>query len=140
MAREKILLADDDLEVQDIAKAILSKEGYEVIIAKDGNEALDLAKVHKPDLIILDYLMPGLNGLETCQTLKKDNDLKNIPVLMITAYPGEKERSLSAGAVDFLTKPVEKADLLHRIKSVLKVRYINNELQKMIAYIEELEK
>ncbi len=137
---EKILLADDDADVQEIAKVILTKEGYEAIIAKDGNEALDLAKANNPDLIILDYLMPGLDGLEVCRALKKEEALKNIPVLIITAHAGEKERSLDAGAVDFLTKPVEKADLLHRIKSVLKVRHINNELQKMIAYIEELEK
>ena len=137
---EKILLADDDADIQEIAKVILTKEGYEAIIAKDGNEALELAKANNPDLIILDYLMPGLDGLEVCRALKKEEALKNIPVLIITAHAGEKERSLDAGAVDFLTKPVEKADLLHRIKSVLKVRHINNELQKMIAYIEELEK
>ena len=129
---EKILLADDDADVQEIAKVILTKEGYEAIIAKDGNEALDLAKANNPDLIILDYLMPGLDGLEVCRALKKEEALKNIPVLIITAHAGEKERSLDAGAVDFLTKPVEKADLLHRIKSVLKVRHINNELQKML--------
>jgi len=137
---DKILLADDDPEVQEIVKEILEKEGYEVIVAKDGNEALDLAKTKKPDLVLLDYFMPGLTGTEVCGELKKDENTKQIPVIMVTAHPSEKETSLSAGAVDFITKPVEKADLLLRIKSVLKVRHINNELQKIIAYIAELEK
>jgi CheY-like chemotaxis protein len=135
---EKILLADDDVEVQEIVRTILAKEGYEVTVAKDGYEAIGLAK-NKPDLIILDYMMPGASGVEVCQELKKDPNTKNIPVLMVTAHPMEKERALEVGAVDFITKPVDKTDLLHRIKSVLKVRNINNELQKMIAYISELE-
>jgi DNA-binding response OmpR family regulator len=137
---EKILLADDDQEVQDIVKIILEKEGYAVSVAKDGNETLNAVKQDKPDLIILDYLMPGLSGVEVLNILKGADESKNIPVLMVTAHPTEKQRALDAGAVDFITKPVEKTDLLLRIKSVLKVRHITNELQKIIAYISELEK
>jgi len=137
---EKILYADDDPDTQEIIKDILSKEGYEVIIAKDGNEALNLTKINKPDLVVLDYLMPGLNGVEVCKALKADNETKCIPVIMITAYPEEKERALQAGALDFITKPIAKTELLLRIRSVLKVRHIQNELQKIIAYIAELEK
>ena len=137
---DRILLADDDADVQEIVKSILSKEGYEVMVAKDGNEAVALARERKPDLVILDYFMPGLTGTEVCKTLKADEQTRGIPVIMVTAHPSEKESSLTAGAVDFITKPVEKADLLLRIKSVLKVRHINDELQKIIAYIAELEK
>ena len=137
---EKILYADDDVDILMMSKEILTREGYEVIPAKDGNEALSLAKKNLPDLIILDYRMPGLDGKEVCEALKNDAQTKDIPVIMVTAYPAEKERSLSSGAVDFITKPVEKADLLLRIRSVLKVRHIKNELQKIIAYIAELEK
>jgi len=137
---EKILYADDDPDIQGLIKSILNKEGYEIIIAKDGNEALNLTKTHKPDLVILDFLMPGLNGVEVCEALKKDNETRAIPVIMLTAYSTEKEKSLKAGAIDFLSKPIEKTDLLLRINSVLKVRYIKNELQKIIAYIAELEK
>lgn len=137
---EKILVADDEEEVRDIMKDILTKEGYNVVVAKDGQEALGLTKTNNPDLIILDYMMPGLDGVQTCQSLKKDNQTKSIPVIMVTAYPGEKESGLSAGAIDFVTKPIEKVALLVRIRSALKVRHISNELQKIIAYIEELEK
>jgi len=137
---EKILYADDDLDIQELIKGILKREGFEVIIARDGKEALSLAQAHKPDLAILDFLMPGLNGEEVCIALKKDDATKAIPVIMLTAYPSEKEKSLSVGAIDFLNKPIEKNDLLLRIRSVLKVRHIKNELQKIIAYIAELEK
>ena len=137
---EKILYADDDADIQELIKGILTREGYEVTIAKDGNEALNLTKSFKPDVVILDFLMPGLNGVGVCQALKKDEETKNIPIIMLTAYPSEKENSLSAGAIDFLNKPVEKTDLLLRIKCVLRVRHIKNELQKIIAYIADLEK
>lgn len=137
---EKILFADDDTEIQEAVRTILTKEGYEVIIAKDGASVFGLAKANKPDLIILDYLMPLLDGVEACKALKKDEETKPVPVLMITAYPDQKEKALYAGAVDFITKPIEKADLLLRIKSILKVRHIKNELQKIIAYLAELEK
>ena len=137
---EKILYADDDADIQEIIKNILTKEGFQVTIAKDGVEALKLAQETKPDVILLDYLMPGLTGAQVLQTLRKNTDTSSIPIIMVTAYPNEKEASLSAGAVDFINKPIDKTDLLLRIKSVLKVRHIKNELQKIIAYIAELEK
>ncbi|MFH1458538.1 MAG: response regulator [Candidatus Omnitrophota bacterium] len=137
---EKILYADDDVEIQGLIKDILNKEGYDITIAKDGQEALNLAKSEKFDLIILDFLMPGLTGNEVCAGLKKDTETKHIPVIMVTAYSNEKEKALAAGAVDFINKPIEKTDLLLRIRSVMKVRHIKNELQKIIAYIAELEK
>jgi CheY-like chemotaxis protein len=137
---EKILFADDDPEIQGIVKKILVREGYEVIVAKDGTEALNLARADNPDLIVTDCIMPGLDGVELCQALKKDGQTRPIPVIMITAYPSEKELGLRAGAVDFLAKPIDKIDLLLRIRSALKVRSVENELQKAIAYIAELEK
>lgn len=137
---EKILVVDDEIEILGILKDILTKEGYEVLVGRDGNEALNLAKKSKPDLIIADYVMPGLNGAELCRALKKGEETRSIPVIIVTGYPSEKENGLSAGAIDFITKPVDKVDLLLRVRSVLKVRHISNELQKIIAYIEELEK
>lgn len=137
---DKILFADDDKEICERAESILTREGYQVLIAFDGQGALDLTKTEKPDLVILDYLMPMLNGVEVLRALKKDSQTKDIPVIMLTAYSTEKEEGLSAGAMDFLTKPVDKTDLLLRIRSILKIKHLDNELQKMIAYIRELEK
>lgn len=137
---DKILVADDEQDIREIMQVILQKEGYEVVLAKDGAEVLALVKQTSPDLIVLDYLMPGTDGIEACQALKKDSSAKGIPVIMVTAYPNEKEKGLAAGAVDFITKPVDRIDLLLRIKSALKVKHITNELQRIIAYIAELEK
>ena len=137
---ERILIADDEADIREILKIILDKEGYGVILAKDGQEALDLIKADKPDLIILDYLMPVLDGISVCKALKKDDATKLIPVIMATAYENEKENGLAAGAVDFISKPIDRIDFLLRIRSVLKVRHITNELQRVIAYIAELEK
>lgn len=137
---EKILFVDDDPEIQDIVKTILKKAGYEVISARDGEEALNLAKVNDPDLIILDYVMPRLNGVDVLRALKKDAQTQLIPVIMVTAYSGEKVEGLSAGAMDFITKPIDKTELLLRIRLALKVRHITNELQRIIAYIGELGK
>lgn len=137
---DRILVAEDDSDVQEILKTILGKEGYEVNVAGTGREAFILAKESNPDLILTDFLMPGMNGVELCESLKKEPNTKDIPVIMVTAYPSEKEKGLSAGAVDFVTKPIEKIDLLLRIRSALKVKHITNELQKIIAYIGELEK
>ena len=137
---EKILFADDDVEIQEVVKSILTRAGYDTVIAKDGAEALRLAEETKPDLIVLDYVMPIMEGLEVCKALKANPKTSHIPIIMVTAYASEKENSLTAGAVDFITKPVDKADLLLRIKSILKVRHIKNELQKIIAYLAELEK
>lgn len=137
---ERILVADDEADIREITRSILVKSGYEVFIAKDGNEALLMTNESMPDLVILDYLMPGLNGLEVCQALKKNPATAVIPVIIITAYPTQKEQGLAAGAVDFMSKEMDTIDLLTRVKSALKVRHISNELQRAIAYIEELEK
>ncbi len=88
---EKILYADDDVEIQKLIKEILSKEGFEVTIAKDGQEALRLAKAEKFDLIMLDYLMPGMTGDRVCESLKDNAETAGIPIIMVTAYPNEKE-------------------------------------------------
>jgi CheY-like chemotaxis protein len=137
---EKILFADDDTSIQEITKTILTKEGYAVVVATDGKEALELAKQEKPDLALLDFSMPFMDGIEVCKELRKGAETRDIPIIMVTAYPNEKEAALSAGAIDFLSKPVDKIDLLLRIKSALQVRKVNNELQRMISYIAELEK
>lgn len=137
---EKILVADDEPDIRDVMRSILLKDGYQVYTASDGVSALALAKQEKPDLILLDFLMPGLNGIEVCAALKKDEATRNIPAIIITAYPGQKEEGLSAGAVDFVAKDADSFDVLLRIKSALKVRTIANELQRAIAYISDLEK
>ncbi|MCG8430753.1 MAG: response regulator [Candidatus Omnitrophica bacterium] len=137
---EKILIADDEVDIREIMKSIIAKEGYEVIAVEDGTQALATAREVKPDLVILDYLMPGLNGIEVCRALQKEEETRRIPVIIITAYPNQKDEALNAGAVDFLSKEADNVDIVWRIRSALKVRNVANELQRMIAYINELEK
>lgn len=137
---EKILVADDEADIRQIMQSIIAKAGYEVILAEDGVQALNVAREQKPDLIVLDFLMPGLSGLEVCKALRKEPELKNIPVIIVTAYPNQKEEALKAGATDFMSKEADTVDILWRIQSALKVRSIDNELQRMIAYIAEIEK
>ena len=137
---ERILVADDEADIRQIMKGIIAKEGYEVILAEDGTKALEVAQKEKPDLIMLDFLMPGLNGIEVCKALKKEESTKDIPVIIVTAYPNQKEEALNSGAVDFMSKEADNIDIIWRIKSALKVKNIANELQRMIAYIDELEK
>ena len=123
----KILLVDDDPDFVAATKVVLESKPYEVIVAYDGDEGLEKAKGDRPDLIILDVIMPVKDGFMVCQQLKKDPQLSSIPVLMLTAFSGkfgETSVSLSQGltleAEDFIDKPVTPAELLLRVERLLK--------------------
>jgi len=123
----KILLVDDDPDFVAATKLVLESKPYEVIVAYDGDEGLEKAKDDRPDLIILDVIMPVKDGFMVCQQLKKDPQLSSIPVLMLTAFSekfGETSVSLSQGltleAEDFIDKPVTPAELLLRVERLLK--------------------
>ena len=120
MRKKKILVADDEPEIVDIVKRMLEDE-YEVITAYDGKEALEKAKKEKPDLILLDILMPKLDGWETLKKLKEDEELKNIPVSMLTALPltpeDAKEKPIDK-IENYIVKPFTKETLLKKIKDV----------------------
>jgi two-component system alkaline phosphatase synthesis response regulator PhoP len=123
----KILLVDDDPDFVAATKVVLESKPYEVIVAYDGDEGLEKAKDDRPDLIILDVIMPVKDGFMVCQQLKKDPQLSSIPVLMLTAFSekfGETSVSLSQGltleAEDFIDKPVTPAELLLRVERLLK--------------------
>ena len=122
MIREKILIVDDDPDILDILKLTLEGEGYEVIEAMDGEEALKKAYHRAPNLIILDYKMPKVDGYEVCRILKKDILLRHLPIIMLTAK-GElmdKVKGIDAGADDYVVKPFEPQELLARVKMVLR--------------------
>lgn len=122
MIREKILIVDDDPDILDILKLTLEGEGYEVIEAMDGEEALKKVYNRAPNLIILDYKMPRVDGYEVCRILKKDILLRHLPIIMLTAK-GElmdKVKGIDAGADDYVVKPFEPQELLARVKMVLR--------------------
>jgi len=126
----KILLIDDDPDVHTVVKKILEPKSYHVVSAYDGEEGLGKVVEERPDLIILDVIMPGKHGFEVCRELKTDEKyhfFSNIPVLMLTVYPEDREKmhlSIREGmmmeAEDYLQKPVDPQELLNRVEDLLK--------------------
>lgn len=136
-----ILVVDDEPQNVELMEAILQDAGYTVVSAPGGEEALALAHAKRPDLIILDLMMPGLSGFEVCARVKMDPQTGGIPVLFVTALNqiADKERALAVGGDDFVTKPVQYAELLARVEALLKVRHLNRDLDRALAYLHELE-
>lgn len=120
--KTKILIADDEPDIRDILKILLTNEGFEVIETTDGKEALVQVQEKSPDLVILDYVMPKINGKDLCQLLKKDILLRHLPVILLTGKGDidDKVMGLEAGADDYITKPFDPKELMARIKMVLK--------------------
>ena len=135
MGKARILCIDDDRPTVTIISMVLKKEGYEVFTAYDGHDGIKQALATKPNLIILDIMMPDIDGFEVCKRLKKDEVTSNIAVLMLTAKGGvdenikeswrfaskvvDRNKGFDVGAVEFLTKPVKAKDLVQRVKAVL---------------------
>jgi two-component system, OmpR family, alkaline phosphatase synthesis response regulator PhoP len=119
---KKILIADDEPDILEILSFNLKGEGYEVIIAKNGDEAIDKAKAFKPDLIILDMMMPGKNGMEVCNILRTQSAFAGTLIVFLTAINDENTeiKSLENGADDYLTKPISPKVLLSKVSSLLR--------------------
>ena len=119
--RHTVLVADDDESIRDLLVVVLGEAGYATLDAANGQNAVELALAHKPDLAILDVMMPVMDGFTACRTIKDDPRTTGIPVLLLTAlaHTDSKVRGLSDGAADYITKPFENAELLARIKKVL---------------------
>jgi two-component system cell cycle response regulator len=137
----RVLVVDDEPQNLELLEALLQEAGYAVVLAGGGEEALTLAHEARPDIILLDLMMPGLSGFEVCARLKTDPETGGIPVLFVTALNqiADKERALAAGGDDFLTKPIQYAELLARVEALLKVRHLNRDLDRALAYLQELE-
>ncbi|MFL6857211.1 MAG: phosphate regulon transcriptional regulator PhoB [Allosphingosinicella sp.] len=139
MARGRILLAEDDEALVELMRFHLERDGFEVVRAADGEEALLLAREQVPDLVLLDWMMEGLSGLEVCRRMRRLVDLANIPVIMITARGEEADRvrGLETGADDYVTKPFSPRELLARIHAVL--RRVRPALAGQVLRFEDLE-
>ena len=121
MASGKILVVDDEIYIVHILDFSLGMEGYDVITALDGEQAIEKARAEKPDLIVLDIMMPKLDGYETCKMLKADDVTKDIPVILLSAKGRNVDQKVGfeVGADDYITKPFSPRKLVERINAIL---------------------
>ena len=119
MANKKVLVVDDDVKIVELVKLYLNRDGYHVVTAYDGTEALRLARETHPDLIVLDIMLPGINGLEVCRKLRSESA---VPIILLTARTTEQDRiaGLDLGADDYITKPFSPKELAARVRAVLR--------------------
>jgi two-component system alkaline phosphatase synthesis response regulator PhoP len=139
--KSRILIADDNPTNVELLEVYLSEADAEIAIAVDGRDTLDKVASFKPDLILLDIMMPKLSGFEVCKKLKSDAATKNIMILMVTALNelGDIERAVNAGTDDFLSKPVNKVELIKRVENMLRLRHITDEVERLRRYIDGME-
>jgi len=137
----KIVIADDNDQNVELLEAYLSDFDCEIRTAHDGEETLQVVEEFAPDLLLLDVMMPRLSGFEVCKKIRANPDSKDLLILMITALneAADFERGVQAGTDDFLTKPVNKVELLCRIRSLLRVRHLKSQLDRTLAYLAEFE-
>lgn len=141
--RQSNILVVDDIPLNvELLRTYLKSSGYSVFEAHDGEEALKSVAQNKPDLILLDIMMPKINGFEVCRKLKSDPRTQFVPIVMVTALQSveDKVQGLEVGADDFITKPFNKMELLARVKSLLRIKFLHDELEKKIIQLDEARK
>lgn len=141
MANQKVLVVDDEEDILELLKFNLSREGYQVPCAASGEQALGLVRSENPDLIVLDLMLPGIDGLEVTRRLKNDPNTKNLPIVMLTAKGEEADivTGLELGADDYITKPFSPRILVARVRAVLR-RKIKEQLEETsVLRIHDLE-
>ena len=134
----KILIVEDEKDIRNLIIYALEAKGYETISADDGEKALKMLKENKPDLVILDWMLPSVSGLEICRNIRRDENIKNIPIIMLTAKITEDDKilGLDSGADDYITKPFSTAELTSRVKAILRRIERNNSKKLKYADIE----
>lgn len=135
----KVLVADDEFTIRDMLAIFLNDEGYGVILASNGEEALALANKENPQAILLDIGMPVIDGLEVCKRLKAEEQTRFIPVIVMTGHAYSRVQAIEAGADDFLNKPFDLIELSFRLKSALRMRYLTAEVQRLTARLMQFE-
>jgi two-component system, OmpR family, alkaline phosphatase synthesis response regulator PhoP len=139
--QSRILIADDNAANVELLEVYLSEIDCAVEVAVDGRDTLDKVASFHPDLILLDIMMPKLSGFEVCEQVKGDPRTRGVMILMVTALdePGDIERAVNAGTDDFLSKPVNKLELLKRVENMLRLRHVTDEVERLRRYIEGME-
>ncbi|MFM8634804.1 MAG: response regulator [Planctomycetia bacterium] len=139
--RSRVLIADDNEPNRELLEAYLAGIDCEIATAIDGADTLEKVTSFRPDVILLDVMMPKLSGFEVCQRLKSDPATSPIMVLMVTALGelGDIERAVESGTDDFLSKPVNRVELVKRVENMMKLRNVTDELERLRSYISTMD-
>jgi CheY-like chemotaxis protein len=138
----RVLIADDNPQNADLLAEYLEGGEFEVAIATDGEETLERVESFRPDVLLLDIMMPKLSGFEVCKRLKAHRQTRDLPVLMVTALdqPSDVERAVEAGTDDFLTKPINQVELRRRITALIASRKSSDVLEQALSYMEAVDR
>jgi len=136
----KILVVDDDPSVRSLLEDFFTPLGYRVITTDNGREALHVAPREKPDVILLDVIMPGMDGAQICKALRANKETELIPVIMMTGFAGTVIDVSRSAPDDLVMKPFRLPDLLTRVRAIIPIRPLTNRLERMLAYLDELDK
>ena len=141
LPQSTVLIVDDNPQNVELLLAFLESLPVKLVTAMDGIDALEKVRAHHPDLILLDIMMPRMSGFKVCQKLKSDPATRDIQILMVTALNelGDIEKASECGTDDFVSKPVNKFELLTRVKSLLRVRHLKSELERALTYLNEVD-
>ena len=136
MARKQVLVVEDDPNIAELVLYNLEKNGYDVVVADDGEKGLALARKARPDFVILDLMLPGIDGIEVCQSMRRDPNLADLPIIMLTARTGETDVvvGLTVGADDYIPKPFSPSVLVARIKALARRTRNRTESRPVIKY------
>ena len=135
--RQRILIVDDEAPMRELLQDALSREGYELLIATDGKDALDQVLRQLPDLILMDVRMPRLDGVTLCKALRAHKQTHSIPIIILTTLNSHKqlEACMAAGADDFIAKPFDVVELRIRVGAMLRLKHVNDEVERLQKYI-----
>jgi CheY-like chemotaxis protein len=139
--KHRILIADDNDANRELLEAYLVSIDCEIETSVDGQDTLDKVESFRPDLVLLDVMMPRLSGFEVCKQVKESDELRRTMILMVTALSelGDIERAVAAGTDDFLSKPVNKIELVKRVENMLRLKGTEDELDRLRKYIQDME-
>src|SRR5688572_18471771 len=136
MSKGTILVIDDEKDLLELVRYNLEKDGFDVICAREGQSGVEIAAKHRPDLIVLDIMMPGMDGLEVCRRLRADQRTGRVPLIMLTARATEADRivGLEMGADDYVTKPFSPRELVARVRAALRRTALQQEPAEVIRH------
>lgn len=141
LPHSRVLIVDDNAQNLELLQAFLETLPVQVFTAVDGLDCLEKVQQFSPDLILLDIMMPRMSGFQVCKKLKSDPATRDIQILVVTALNelGDIEQATECGTDDFVSKPVNKFELLTRVKSLLRVRHLKSELERALSYLNEVD-